>query len=436
VPMRAASLRAFVALSIMIGLPSVSLAQEQASRDDLTRRVDDYLTPYAETGWLSGTVLVARGDSVIYLRSFGMANHELSVPFTPGTPSNVASITKPMTIVLTARLAEEGKLRVSDTLSRWIPDFPRGDDITIAHLLNHRAGIPHRVTESSDEAVPHTASEMVAFARNHDLLFEPGTASSYSSAGYSVLARVLELAGGKPYGELLQTYLFEPAGMSASAHADSRMLLAGRASPYLFGRDGLINAPFQDLSFLVGAGSVFATASDLFRMQRALIAGRLGEGARTALLRQGGLAWNGSTGGYRAWADWHRDTNVTVILTANMQSGANDLIRTDLPRVIAGEESPTPRIPTFVAVDVPVTVLRRYEGVYELRPGAPMPVHVGDGGLYVDQWFLIPTSDTTFFSPQDFGTVTARFGEDGQITHFDWALSAGTYPMRRTSALP
>ncbi|TFH66897.1 MAG: hypothetical protein E4G90_01165 [Gemmatimonadales bacterium] len=127
---------------------------------------------------------------------------------------------------------------------------------------------------------------------------------------------------------------------------------------------------------------------------------------------------------------------MTVILTANMQSGANDLIRTDLPRVIAGEEIPSPTIPTFVAIDVSEDVLRRYEGTYELRPGAPMPVHTGDGGLYVDQWFLIPTSDTTFFSPQDFGTVTAVFGEDGEITHFDWAFSAGAFPMRRTSARP
>ncbi|TFH66898.1 MAG: class A beta-lactamase-related serine hydrolase [Gemmatimonadales bacterium] len=296
----ASTTRAVVSISIMFCLVSQGLAQGAPSQDDLTRRLDAYLTPYADAGWLSGTVLVATGDSVVYLRSFGMANRELNVPFSPDTPSNVASITKPMTIVLAARLAEEGKVSPSDTLSRWIPDFPRGEAITIAHLLNHRAGIPHRLTEPSEETVPHTASDMVAFARRHDLMFEPGSESSYSSGGFSILARVLELAGGQTYGELLREYVFDPAEMTSSAHADSRMLLAGRASPYLFSRAGLVNAPFQDLSFLVGAGSVFATATDLLRMQRALIAGRLGDAARTALLRQGGLAWNGSTGGYRA----------------------------------------------------------------------------------------------------------------------------------------
>jgi hypothetical protein len=166
-------------------------------------------------------------------------------------------------------------------------------------------------------------------------------------------------------------------------------------------------------------------------MMRTLISGQLGATARDALVRENGLRWNGSTSGYRAWADWYADTDVTVILTANVQSGANDLIRRDVPRIVAGDTVPAPSVPHVVAATVPTEILQRYEGTYELRPGSPMDVRAADGGLYVDQWFLIPTSDTTFFSPQDFGIVTAVSGPDGRITHFDWAYTGGSIPMRR-----
>jgi hypothetical protein len=83
---------------------------------------------------------------------------------------------------------------------------PRGDEITIEHLARHTAGIPHRVTECDEGAVPRTAADMVQLViervERDGLLVEPGTNSVYSSAGYSVLARVLELTGGASWEEL------------------------------------------------------------------------------------------------------------------------------------------------------------------------------------------------------------------------------------------
>lgn len=399
--------------------------------DALTARLDTYLMAWAEQGYLSGNVLVARGDSVLYERAFGLANREHGVPFTGTTRSNIASITKPMTIVVATRLVDEGKLRPDQTLAEFIPDFPRGDAITVSHLLNHRAGIRHRVTTPEEETVPRTAADMVELAKRHPLLFEPGSESVYSSGGYSVLARVLEIAGGMPYELLLERYLFTPAGMRHSAHVDARAVLPERAASYQWGPEGLVNSPLADLSFLVGAGSVYSTAGDLFRMMRALVAGHLGGTARQALLRESGLSWNGATSGFRAFADWNSATDVAVILTANVTSGANDLLRRDLPRIVAGEAVPVPAAPLVTAADVSDDALRRFEGSYEFRPRAPMDVRAAHGGLLVNEWYLVPTSDTSFFSPQDFGTVTAVFGPDGAVQRFDWTSAAGTMPMTR-----
>jgi D-alanyl-D-alanine carboxypeptidase len=120
----------------------------------------------------------------------------------PETRFNIASVTKPMTVTLAIQLMAERALGYNDTLAQWIPDFPRGNEITIAHLLRHRSGIPHRVTTVAEEVRPMTAADVVKAAKRVPLEFPPGSQMSYSSGGFSVLARVLELAGGKDYATL------------------------------------------------------------------------------------------------------------------------------------------------------------------------------------------------------------------------------------------
>ena len=195
-----------------------------------------------DIGHLSGTILIARGDEVLYEKSFGLANRELGVPNGPRTKFCVGSVNKPMTLVILARLIELEELAPEDTLDKYLPEFPRGGEITVGHLARHEAGIQHRVTERSDEVQAQTPASMVELAAGKELLFEPGSDSVYSSAGFSVLARVLELAGGKPYAELLAEHVLVPAGLDDTSDAGTRAILEGRASSYYFDSRGFVNA--------------------------------------------------------------------------------------------------------------------------------------------------------------------------------------------------
>jgi CubicO group peptidase (beta-lactamase class C family) len=89
---------------------------------------------------------------------------ELGVPNAPATRFAIASITKPMQQVLLARLVDQGALTRDDQVSRWLEDFPRGDEITVYQFATHRAAIPHRVTEPSSEIFARTAEDMVELA--------------------------------------------------------------------------------------------------------------------------------------------------------------------------------------------------------------------------------------------------------------------------------
>ena len=272
---------------------------------------------------------------------------------------------------------------------------------------------------TDDETVPRTAADMAALAAAKPLLFDPGSQHSYSSGGFSVLARALEVAAGASFSELLRRYVFEPAGMTRTI--DSIDLAdAERARAYSWAPDALVPAPEKDLSFLVGAGSVWSTARDLFRLQRAILRGDLGPTVRANTVRESGFAWNGVTGGFRAFADFHRRTGVTVVWVSNVQTGAGDRLRADLQWIVDGDEPEPPSIPACTPAVVDEETLARYAGRYEIRPGSPLEARPEGGRLRVGDWLLIPTSATTFFSPQDYGTITVDLDDDGAPIALDW----------------
>lgn len=419
--------RATTQLLLSLALPGAAATSQEPETENLVSRIESHLAPFLADKHISGTVLVAQGDKILFERAYGKANHELGVANTIQTRHCIASISKPMTVAIAIRLLEARKLAMTDTLDKWFPDFPSGDKITVEHLLRHRAGIPHRLTRENDEAVPRSAADMVDLAKKATLVGTPGEHRLYSSGGFSVLARVLELASGKPYSELLAEYVCKPAGMKHTLHTNSRTVVAHRAASYMPGAHGLQNAPLKDLSFLVGAGSVYSTARDLFRLMRAVRAGKLGRSVRASLSAR----WNGATNGFRAFVDHHADHDIIVAVTANLTTGALDRMREDLPRIAAGEEIPVRERVRIEPFKMSRKAMSRYEGVYSLRPGSRMNARVEAGELIVGSYVLIPTGERAFFSIQDYARVTAEIDDQGKVAALMW----GAARMRRIGDL-
>ena len=418
--------------SLSVLVVCLSLCAPVFGGDGAAERIARYVSPFVAAGHLSGSLMVAEGENVLFDGSFGRANYELGVEVDSSTRFCVASITKPMTQIIAVRLVEAGVLTGGDPVSKWIPDFPNGDAITLEMLLRHRAGIPHRVTSAEQEAMPLSAADMVELVKLSEPLFEPGTGESYSSAGYSVVARILELATSKSYAELLDQHVFGPAGMSDSVQPSGSDLIPRRAGSYAFSGSGaLVNSPLKNYSFLVGAGSVFTTPGDLIRLMRAVVSGAYGEAVKATLMREGGLRWNGRTDGYRAFADYHAESGLYLAFVSNILSGAGDMVRRDVPKLALGEEVETPEIPEHRAVVIGRDLLRSYEGGYELRPGTVLTLSVEGDDVSISGWLLIPTSETTFFSPQDYGQITVVKGEGGAVERLDWTVAGETHPMPR-----
>lgn len=404
----------------------------------LQDRVDGYVRELDAQAVLSGTLLVARGDRIVYERAFGSANFELNTPNTTATRYGVASVTKLLTALLAARLIERGELGPGDPISDYLPDFPRGDAIPVESLLRHRSGIPHRVTADTDVSETRTAADMVDLAREAELLFEPGSDRAYSSAGYSVLARVLEIAGGGTYGELLQREVLRPADALHTVSDDGATLVPGRAQDYLVGARGPIPTRPADVSFLVGAGSVFSTPRDLWQVVRALEAGVYGGLARSELFEDGELHWNGETFGYRAFVDY-RAGGAAVIFAGNVRNGAPGLLRRAAFAIASGEEVAPPEVPDWEPVLLDPGRRDAISGVYQFSAGDPdseETLRFAPDGSYASlgSWVLVPVADDAFFGTTDYARLRVVSSGGEGVTGLEWHLGEDSFYLPRVRA--
>jgi CubicO group peptidase (beta-lactamase class C family) len=425
------------ACAVVLGLcgfaDAASAAAPPREGRRLAQAIDAFAKPLVEAGHLSGQLLVARSGEVLVERYYGWADWELRAPLTAETRFCIASVTKPMTSTIAIQLIDEKKIGLRDSIARWLPDFPKGDRITVEHLLRHRSGIRHEVIPDSEATRPMTTAEVVERASRLPLDHEPGERGGYSSGGYSVLARILELATGKSYAQLLEERIFRPLAMDHSSDHDGRALLPGRSAPVMPGPGGLENVGYQDFSAIVGAGSVWSTARDLHRFVQGLVNGKLGPGPRTSFVRRGRLDFNGITGGFRAFCDWDSTTGFEIIFVGNLQTGAPDVMRSAVPKLAAGESVAAPTFPALRSAPFTEAELRRHEGTFELGNGTKLVVRARDGVLWANDWVLLPTADGGFFSPRDYGKVRAVAGSDGRIERLDWEQRGQVYPAPRVA---
>ncbi|MEZ5428088.1 MAG: serine hydrolase [Pyrinomonadaceae bacterium] len=388
------------------------------------KTIDSYVAHFADAGHFAGVVLAEKDGRIIYHKAFGPAEAENNVPNRLDTKFNVASVTKPMTSVILLKLIEAGKISPEDKLSKFIPDFPSGDKITILMLGMHRSGIPHRVMPEEMEALPHTAAEMVEEAKKAKLAFEPGTERLYSSAGYAVLARVLEIASGKTYDQLLQEYVFNPAGMKDSVEFDSDLIIKNRGRDYFLAPSGLIAAPLKDFSFLVGAGSVFSTAGDIYKFGRAAIDEKYGANAKLNLVRNGVFSSNGSTNGFRCNVRIDTEKKYGFVVVSNLASGANDLIIDSLPKILTGEEVAPPPVPEPTIIAKSPKKLTDYEGVYKLG-GSQFTIYAREDQLSAGNFKLYPLGEDRFYNFWSYAEIKFMRDDKGRVTGLEWNGSAG-----------
>lgn len=242
---------------------------------DLTAQADAFVQAYVNQKRFQGTVLVAREGKPLFRKSYGLANAEWDIANTPDTKFRLGSISKQFTATLILQLAEQGKLKLEDSIRKYYPDGPASwDAVTIHHLLCHQSGIPSYTEMPSFFAkmagTARTPAEIVQLTQNMPLEFDPGTKYKYDNTGYILLGYVIEKVTGVSYEEHLRKTLLEPLGMKDTGFDHYETILPRRAEGYQYEKGKLERAPFLHMSLPYAAGSLYSTVDDLLRWDEAL----------------------------------------------------------------------------------------------------------------------------------------------------------------------
>jgi CubicO group peptidase (beta-lactamase class C family) len=422
-------MRARVHPTAFVGLCALACAAWLAARPDANARIaDKYMRAQAISTLFSGSVLVARGDDVIFSGGYGYADVEHGIRNDVQTQYRIGSITKPFTAITILQLQEAGLLSVHDAICRYLDPCPAAwSTLTMHHLLSHTSGI-HDLTAREDylavAARPAARDEVIASFRELPLDFAPGEKFEYSNSNYHLLGTIIELVTHKAYGDVLAERTFEPLGLSATFVDLSSSAARRVAVGYRPTGDGSLkpDSPY-DVAWSFASGAIFSTVEDLYRWSlaldgRELLAASSLEVMFTPVQGTYGYGWNvrgpsadtlnrrlrmhgGRTPGYTACFARFPDDDVTAIVLSNNVMADLCPIVSDLAALVLGEpfEMPIARR----AITLPTETLDGYTGRYHYTDNIALNV-TREGDLLVarlgrlpDRYQLFAESETEFF---------------------------------------
>lgn len=339
-----------IALLFVIALSAAAQVVE-VPRDD----VDRYIFEEMEKRRIPGLALAVVKDGVVVKnRGYGLADVERSVPVTPESRFNIASVDKQFTATLVMMLAEEGKLTLDDEIGKHLPDPPATwKGIRIRHLLSHTGGLADDWLETVGDRYffDYSTQQLYEHARTVPPKFPPGTDWSYSDQGFFLLCMIVERVAGKPYHDFLRQRILDPLQMTGVTVWEPRQVIPNRASGYIL-RDGKLYRNRREIDYGLW-NDLLLTTSDLVKLDAALYTEKLlkkssldqmwtaarlnsGEPVRfSGSMRSYGFGWvvdsfRGhrilSHGGYTGVNIWRMpDDRVTVIVLTNLDrpSGSN-----------------------------------------------------------------------------------------------------------------
>lgn len=250
-------------------------------RDSLGRQLDDYLAGLASRGF-SGAAMVARDDRLVFLKGYGTADRGRKSPVTHRTLFHIGSVTKQFTGAAVLKLEMEGKLRVSDPITKYFKAVPPDKRaVTIHHLLTHTSGLPERVGQCSSKQAKVGRDEFVRGVLAAELESAPGRSHLYSNDGYELLGVIIEIASGETYGQYLRKHLFAPAGMTSTGYNFTEAELERASRGYQGEREfmGVLNPTFRSETGPAlcnrASGGILSTAEDMYKWYTALRGARV-----------------------------------------------------------------------------------------------------------------------------------------------------------------
>jgi len=436
------------------------LAACQPSQEGkIAARVDEIVRSQVDNKKFTGSVLIAKGDRILFNKSYGLANIEWNIPNAPATKFRIGSVTKQFTAAAILLLEQQGKLKLENPVKTHWPEAPRSwDKITIFHLLTHTSGIPDGLSAEweTQKKYETSAEKTLNRVRHKPLDFEPGSQFRYSNYGYILLGYLIERISGQTYGDFLREQIFAPLGMKDSGADSNSAIIPMRAAGYSPGPDGVLNADYVNMTFPHAAGVLYSTTEDLLRWTQGLFGGKLlsatslkkmtttfknNYGFGVGVVQKKGLtmiAHSGGIDGFNSNLSYFVEEKITIAVLSNLRKTSED----SAPDVIANQVSAILHGDTLVLpsdrreVKLSENVLTKLTGLYEFDPNRNMIVTLSNGRLSAQVGTnlpveIFPESPTHFFGRSVDEQIEFERDLQGNVTSLVLHLEGEQHHARR-----
>jgi CubicO group peptidase (beta-lactamase class C family) len=376
----------------------------QVPSDSLHARLDAYFVALASIDNFNGNVIIAQHGKVLLDQTYNMPGQIAGMHVTHDSRSIIASVSKAFVKFAVLRLAQLGKLALSDKINRFIPDFPRGDEISIDHLMHHQSGLPRELSNSeNDDSI--SLQKAVELAKLEKLQFAPGTQTLYSNIGFSLLHQIIDRASKHGYNDFMEKEVFRKLKLRHTGEFN-----ASKSVPdFVFGFDkneGKVRpAPIEDINRFE-TGNVACTVADLYRFATQIVNGKIlikslamnMFNADSVLMQAGGRP------GYRAFLYKDLKTEVDFVFVANYTDIPIEQVSADVVKILQGNPYEIPHRIDRVAIALSPEILQRYTGKFALLAdlNETFEIRMEEGHLLLvddadETSALLPDSETTFF---------------------------------------
>lgn len=271
-------LRTSLFATLLLSLVSASVSARSLDPDQI-KRIDADVTAILHRTQAPGAVVaIVWDDRVVFRKAYGFRESERKLAADVGTLYEIGSITKQFTAAAILQLRDGGKLALDDKLSKYLPDAPHADEVTLRQLLSHTSGLPEYLDgpDVEQEATrPATFAQLMTRVAGKPLVFAPGSRMAYNNTGYILLGRVIEVVSHQGYRDYIRTHLFDRAHMKRTFTVADESRLANMAVGYRVEQGAVQRAPTIHDSFGWSAGNLVSTVDDLAKWSSALAHGKI-----------------------------------------------------------------------------------------------------------------------------------------------------------------
>ncbi len=238
----------------------------EAKKLELQNEIRQYLIQQN----INGTVLVGRKGEILFNEGNGYSNMDTMELLQPTTTYSVGSISKCFIAVSILQLCEQGSMALSDPISKFIPAFPNGQNITLTHLLSHTSGLSP--IEWKTEMT--TLTDFRDAIMKTPPLYQPGAKWDYQDVNYMLLSSIIEQVTGQTIHDYINNHVFQKAGMTSTTFIKPQG--AGMTSTSYEFKDNHLK-PFSGFNYylVLGNGDVVSTTEDMYKFDESLMNGKL-----------------------------------------------------------------------------------------------------------------------------------------------------------------